>query len=96
MDIQDMMSMYEESAARMLRELQQEDELPVSITADDLDAMLDAEREKLSESSQTLRPKTMFRMLVSVPADMALDVQEHIEALQNIRGVQIDVSGNNE
>lgn len=93
-DINDMMSMYEEQAAQMLRDLQQDDELPTSITADDLDAMLDAERERLSESTQTLRPKTMLRILVSVPADKAMDVQEHIEAMQRMPGVQVDVSGN--
>lgn len=93
-DVLDMMSMYEEQAGAMLRSLQEADETPVSISAEDLDLMLDQEREKLSETLQTLRAKTMLRILVSVPADKAMDVQEHIEAMQNIAGVQVDVSGN--
>ena len=93
-DLGDMMRMYEDQTAAMLLGLQQANELPVSIDADDLDALLDAEREKLSENEETLRPKTMLRILVSVPAALALDVQEYIEALKAMPGVEVDVSGN--
>jgi len=92
---QDIMKMWDEQAMTMLQQLNAGGNLPVSITADDLDAMADAEREKLAESVEELRPKTMLRVLVSIPVNIALDAQEHIDALKKIPGVEVDVSGNN-
>lgn len=91
---QDFMQMWGDEALSMLADLQAGGDMPVSISADDLDAMLEGERERLTEKEETIRPKTMLRILVSVPVDLALDVQDHIEALKKIPGVEVDVSGN--
>jgi hypothetical protein len=90
----DIMQMWSEEAVSMLGDMRDSGDMPVSISADDLDAMLDSERERLNEKEEEIRPKTMLRILVSVPVDLALDVQEHVEALRGIPGVEVDVSGN--
>lgn len=90
----DMLAMYEEGTAKMLLGLQGDGELPVSVSAEDLDALLNAEREKLSEEEEGIREKNMLRVLISVPAALALDVMEYLETVKTFPGVEVDVSGN--
>lgn len=94
LDMSDIMKMWQDDTATMLKELQGSGEMPVSVNADDLDTMLEESRERLSEQEQTIRPKTMLRILVSVPASVAMDVQKHIDELEKIPGVEVDISGN--
>lgn len=93
-DLDDIMAMYEDQTAALLLELQNDGNLPVSISADGLDAMLEADHESLREREETLRPKNMLRILISVPAAAAMDIQEYIEAIQAIPGAEIDTTGN--
>lgn len=90
----DIMSLYTDQAAVMLKNLQANDAMPVSITGEGLDALLESESEKLSEHEEEIREKTMLRILVSVPVNSALDAQAHIEALKQIPGVEVDMTGN--
>lgn len=94
LNLNDMMKAYTDQAAVMLQSLQSKGAMPVSISAEGLDALLEAEREQLDERVQEIRPKTMLRVLISVPVDLAMDVQEHIDALREIPGVEVDISGN--
>ena len=55
---------------------------------------MNAERESLSENEEEIRPKNMLRILVSVPASLAIDVQKFIDEISKIPGVEVDVSGN--
>lgn len=94
LDVQDMMQMWGDNVMNVLGDLRESGDMPVSITAEDLDAMLESSRERLTEKEEEIRPKTMLRILISVPVDLALDVQDPIEALRAIPGVEVDVSGN--
>lgn len=86
--------MWGDNVMNVLGDLRESGDMPVSITAEDLDAMLESSRERLTEKEEEIRPKTMLRILISVPVDLALDVQDPIEALRAIPGVEVDVSGN--
>jgi hypothetical protein len=94
LDLGQMMQAYTDQAATMLQRLQGSGALPVSISAEGLDSLLEAEREQLNERNEEIRPKTMLRVLISVPVDLALDAKEYIDALREIPGVEVDVSGN--
>jgi hypothetical protein len=93
-EFMDVMKMWGDSTAEMLRGLGKANEMPVSVSSEDLDALLNAEQEKLSEREEPLREKNMLRILVSAPASLALDIQKHIDHLKEIPGVEVDIGGN--
>lgn len=94
MNMGDMMKMFEDSNIGLLQSLNQANELPVSVSAQDLDALLDADREELGEREETIRDKNMLRILISVPASVAMDIQKHVDEIKKVPGVEVDVSGN--
>jgi len=93
-DMENIMQMWNDGAVMDLKRLAGAGELPISINAEDLDTALDAERERLSENEEQIRPKSMLRILISVPVQIAMDVQKFIDQISKIPGVEVDVSGN--
>jgi hypothetical protein len=89
------MSMWEDDAVGDLFGLQAEGETPVSIGADGMDALLEVDKETLTEHEEQLAGKEMMRILISVPASIVIDVKKHVEAIEKIPGVEVDYSGNN-
>jgi hypothetical protein len=89
-----MMTLFQDQAALMLKGLQAEGQLPVSITGAGLDALLEADKEKLGDEETEIVAKTMLRVLVSIPVNSALDAQPLIDELKKLPGVEVDVSGN--
>jgi hypothetical protein len=61
-----------------------------------LEAMIEAaqEEEEIPEQSMELRPKTMARILVSVPIDLAADARAVLSELDDIDGIEILYSAN--
>ena len=94
LNLDDMMKLYEEQTAQMIKGMQAGGAMPVSIDAQDLDAMLEADQEKLAEEEIELREKTMLRVLISIPVNAAMEAQPHIDELKKIIGVEVDLSGN--
>lgn len=90
----DVMKLWEDQAIGLFQDLKQSGFMPVSVDGEALDAMLDAERERLTEREEGIRPKHMLRVLVSLPAALAVDVQPLIEKIKAIEGVEVDISGN--
>lgn len=93
-DFADVMKLWEDQAIGLLQDLKSSGNMPVSVDGEALDAMLDAERERLTEREETVRSKHMLRILISVPAAIAVEVQPLIEELKSIEGVEVDISGN--
>jgi len=55
---------------------------------------IDYENPILTEEEQTIRQREMFRILISVPIDSAIDVKETMESLEGIEGIEIDYGAN--
>ena len=56
---------------------------------------VDYENPRLRETTESNRARTMFRVLVSVPVDYALDIRETLDSLTDIDGIEIDYGANN-
>jgi len=50
---------------------------------------VDISKEHLAEERAEIRPREMFRVLISVPLDSAIDIREAIEAMREIDGIEI-------
>jgi len=55
---------------------------------------IDYQNPKLDESDEIIRQKEMFRVLISVPVDYAIEIKETLEALSDIPGIEIDYGAN--
>lgn len=90
------MKLWEDQAVGLFQDLASGGNMPVSVDGEALDAMLNEDKEKLTEREEGIRPKNMMRILVSAPASLAVDVKPLIEKISAIEGVEVDISGNNE
>lgn len=90
----EVMRMWGQQAVAVMADLKKDGQMPISISAEDLDAMLDEERETLPEREEFVREKNMLRILISVPVSVAIDAQPHIDKIKEIPGVEVDITGN--
>jgi hypothetical protein len=58
-------------------------------TPEELSALGDYENPQLKEAAEAIRPRPMFRVLISAPIDNALDLRSALEALAEIDGIEI-------
>ena len=50
--------------------------------------------ERLREETIAIRPKKMFHVLICVPAEKAIDIQDAIESIAAIPGAEVEYGGN--
>jgi hypothetical protein len=56
---------------------------------------LDYEHTRLKETTESVKARSMFRVLISVPVDYAIDIRETLDALADVEGIEIDYGANN-
>jgi hypothetical protein len=55
---------------------------------------IDYQNPKLDELEEHIRQREMFRILISVPVDEAIEIQETLEAISIVPGIEIDYGAN--
>ena len=61
---------------------------------EDYELGFDYKNPTLKERVEEIKQKEMFRVLISVPVDSALDIREAIETLAEVDGIEIDYGAN--
>jgi hypothetical protein len=67
---------------------------PTMFTQEEIDEIVGDETEKLKEEECELKPYKKVHILISVDVDRVIDVQDAIDAIKNIDGVEVETSAN--
>lgn len=55
---------------------------------------VDYSNPRLKETTESAHARKMFRVLVSVPVDYAIDIRETLDSLADVEGIEIDYGAN--
>jgi len=67
---------------------------PTMFTQEEIDEIVGDETERLKDEECELKPYKKVHILISVDVDRVIDVQDAIDAIKNIDGVEVETSAN--